>query len=187
MGHTIVTVAAVHCCIVKTSCFNYYIWHYISCCMSIPQFILLLFVFWKFCKLLIVSLHFYSNFHSIWCVDHDRFHTILFHELMYMNSDFKDLGRGGWQTQSWGEIVAFKGKLKRVKTIRNGAEFWSYMRQWKIPAYFTQPWICTTVCLSVQCPILLYLFVPVGGTWVFEFAVKFYPPEPSHLSEDITR
>ncbi|XP_056018449.1 protein 4.1 homolog isoform X9 [Ostrea edulis] len=26
-----------------------------------------------------------------------------------------------------------------------------------------------------------------SGTWVFEFAVKFYPPEPSHLSEDITR
>ncbi|XP_062583472.1 band 4.1-like protein 3 isoform X3 [Saccostrea cucullata] len=26
-----------------------------------------------------------------------------------------------------------------------------------------------------------------SGTWVFEFAVKFYPPEPSHLHEDITR
>nr|XP_022315607.1 band 4.1-like protein 2 isoform X5 [Crassostrea virginica] len=26
-----------------------------------------------------------------------------------------------------------------------------------------------------------------SGTWVFEFAVKFYPPEPSHLAEDITR
>uniref|UniRef100_A0A8W8MR19 FERM domain-containing protein n=1 Tax=Magallana gigas TaxID=29159 RepID=A0A8W8MR19_MAGGI len=26
-----------------------------------------------------------------------------------------------------------------------------------------------------------------SGTWVFEFAVKFYPPEPSHLSEDVTR
>ena len=30
-------------------------------------------------------------------------------------------------------------------------------------------------------------FASVGGTWVFEFAVKFYPPEPSHLAEDITR
>ncbi|XP_021366899.1 band 4.1-like protein 1 isoform X2 [Mizuhopecten yessoensis] len=26
-----------------------------------------------------------------------------------------------------------------------------------------------------------------GCRWVFEFAVKFYPPEPSHLTEDITR
>jgi len=25
------------------------------------------------------------------------------------------------------------------------------------------------------------------GKWVFEFAVKFYPPEPSILQEEITR
>ena len=26
-----------------------------------------------------------------------------------------------------------------------------------------------------------------GGTWVFEFQVKFYPPDPMSLKEDITR
>ena len=26
-----------------------------------------------------------------------------------------------------------------------------------------------------------------GGTWVFEFQVKFYPPDPQSLKEDITR
>lgn len=32
-----------------------------------------------------------------------------------------------------------------------------------------------------MCPI------PTGGAWHFSFNVKFYPPDPAQLSEDITR
>lgn len=42
-----------------------------------------------------------------------------------------------------------------------------------------------TCILDLTC--LIDFDLCVGGTWVFEFAVKFYPPEPSHLSEDVTR
>lgn len=29
--------------------------------------------------------------------------------------------------------------------------------------------------------------IPAGGAWHFSFNVKFYPPDPAQLSEDITR
>jgi hypothetical protein len=34
-----------------------------------------------------------------------------------------------------------------------------------------------------------YCFYPIsaGGAWHFSFNVKFYPPDPAQLSEDITR
>ncbi|WAR23380.1 E41L3-like protein [Mya arenaria] len=35
--------------------------------------------------------------------------------------------------------------------------------------------------------LTIYMSSFAGGTWVFEFQVKFYPPDPMSLKEDITR
>lgn len=36
-------------------------------------------------------------------------------------------------------------------------------------------------------PLILSLFLTLGGPWNFAFTVKFYPPDPAQLTEDITR
>lgn len=39
-----------------------------------------------------------------------------------------------------------------------------------------------------KCCLLTDLLISAAdGTWVFEFSVKFYPPEPSVLQEELTR
>lgn len=48
------------------------------------------------------------------------------------------------------------------------------------------------VCISIS-QLVLQFFIFVcdnfvsGGAWVFEFALKFYPPDPSQLRESLTR
>lgn len=32
-----------------------------------------------------------------------------------------------------------------------------------------------------------FFLLSIGGAWHFSFNVKFYPPDPAQLSEDITR
>ena len=41
--------------------------------------------------------------------------------------------------------------------------------------------------LFSSCLYMMVLMCAADGKWVFEFSVKFYPPEPSILQEEITR
>lgn len=45
---------------------------------------------------------------------------------------------------------------------------------------------CTPACSQHGC--CPYCSLPsIGGPWNFAFTVKFYPPDPAQLTEDITR
>lgn len=41
--------------------------------------------------------------------------------------------------------------------------------------------------LGCSCPYCSLPSSPLGGPWNFAFTVKFYPPDPAQLTEDITR